>query len=197
MRYRRSVSFVTSAAVRSHLVRALEADLVGPYEELEELDRAPSRTYLTGFLVPALMLLDWRFLTVIGSYWPITFDKGILNTGLPYFTILALLIMVLLAVAGEPTESRRVLWRRRRVSCECGWLASAGALALGAVSVGLFALWLAAMARGSMTSPFAADAVRVGRAASVVALAAMVPFLWIVLAETLSRPPGPLEGPKH
>ena len=48
-----------------------------------------------------------------------------------------------------------------------------------------------------MTSPFAADAVRVGRAASVVALAAMVPFLWIVLAETLSRPPGPLEGPKH
>ncbi|MCA9677588.1 MAG: DISARM system helicase DrmA [Myxococcales bacterium] len=52
LRYRRSVSFVTSAAVRSHLVRALEADLVGPYEELEELDRAPSRTYLTGFLVP-------------------------------------------------------------------------------------------------------------------------------------------------
>jgi hypothetical protein len=38
--------------VRAHLVRALEADLVGPYEEREELDRAPSRTYLTGFLVP-------------------------------------------------------------------------------------------------------------------------------------------------
>jgi hypothetical protein len=43
---------VTSSAVRSHLVRALEAELVGPYAELEELDRAPSRTYLTGFLVP-------------------------------------------------------------------------------------------------------------------------------------------------
>ena len=41
MRYRRSVSFVTSAAVRSHLVRALEADLVGPYEELEELEELP------------------------------------------------------------------------------------------------------------------------------------------------------------
>jgi len=43
---------VTSSVVRSHLVRALEAELVGPYTELEELDRAPSRTYLTGFLVP-------------------------------------------------------------------------------------------------------------------------------------------------
>ena len=43
---------VTSSAVRAHLVRALEAELVGPYAEREELDRAPSRTYLTGFLVP-------------------------------------------------------------------------------------------------------------------------------------------------
>jgi hypothetical protein len=43
---------VTSSAVRAHLVRALEAELVGPYSEHEELDRAPSRTYLTGFLVP-------------------------------------------------------------------------------------------------------------------------------------------------
>ncbi len=150
---------------------------------------------LTGFLVPALFLLDWRFLTVLGGYWSVSFDKGILNTGLPYFSILALLILLLLAVAGDPAEGGRVLWRRRRVSCECGWLASLGALVLGAVSVGLFALWLAAMAKGTMTSPFAADAVRVGRAAVIVAIAAMVPFLWIVVAETLSRPPGPLSGP--
>ena len=43
---------VTSSLVRAHLVKALEAELVGPYSEHEELDRAPSRTYLTGFLVP-------------------------------------------------------------------------------------------------------------------------------------------------
>jgi hypothetical protein len=43
---------VTSSVVRAHLVRALEAELVGQYSEHEELDRAPSRTYLTGFLVP-------------------------------------------------------------------------------------------------------------------------------------------------
>ncbi len=43
---------LSSSEVRAHLVRALEAELVGPYSEREELDRAPSRTYLTGFLVP-------------------------------------------------------------------------------------------------------------------------------------------------
>ncbi len=42
----------TGSEVRAHLVRALEAELVGPYTDREELDRAPSRTYLTGFLVP-------------------------------------------------------------------------------------------------------------------------------------------------
>ena len=42
----------SSAAVRAHLVQALGTELVGPYGEAEELDRAPSRTYLTGFLVP-------------------------------------------------------------------------------------------------------------------------------------------------
>jgi hypothetical protein len=42
----------SAAAVRSHLVRALEVDLIGPYQEDERLDRAPSRFYLTGFLVP-------------------------------------------------------------------------------------------------------------------------------------------------
>lgn len=42
----------TSSSVRAHLVRALQAELIGPTTETEELDRAPSRTYLTGFLVP-------------------------------------------------------------------------------------------------------------------------------------------------
>lgn len=44
-----------SSAVRSHLVRALEADLVGPFDPArldETLMISPSRWYLTGFLVP-------------------------------------------------------------------------------------------------------------------------------------------------
>ncbi len=44
------------ASVREHLVRALQADLVGPYDPQgrtpEELPLAPSRWYLTGFLAP-------------------------------------------------------------------------------------------------------------------------------------------------
>lgn len=44
-----------TASVRTHVVRALEADLVGPFDPShpqEVLAIAPSRWYLTGFLVP-------------------------------------------------------------------------------------------------------------------------------------------------
>jgi hypothetical protein len=47
---------MTSAQVRSKLVEALRLDLVGPGVNLgdaqEALSQAPSRWYLTGFLVP-------------------------------------------------------------------------------------------------------------------------------------------------
>lgn len=47
----------TSAESRAHLVRALEADLIGPCDldrpdAVEELPLPPSRWYLTGFLAP-------------------------------------------------------------------------------------------------------------------------------------------------
>lgn len=46
----------TSAAVRRHLVDALRADLVGPFDAdpagAEVWDMAPSKRYLTGFLIP-------------------------------------------------------------------------------------------------------------------------------------------------
>lgn len=50
-----------SAAVREHIVRALHADLIGPFaldapddapQAREELPLPPTRWYLTGFLVP-------------------------------------------------------------------------------------------------------------------------------------------------
>ena len=47
---------MTAADVRDRLTRALRLDLVGPEPDesqiTEILDRAPSRWYLTGFLVP-------------------------------------------------------------------------------------------------------------------------------------------------
>ena len=46
----------TSVSVREHLVHVLREDLIGPDERsahaLETLTAAPSRWYLTGFLVP-------------------------------------------------------------------------------------------------------------------------------------------------
>ena len=46
---------MSSTAPREHLVAALEADLVGPFDASapeEVLTLAPSRWYLTGFLAP-------------------------------------------------------------------------------------------------------------------------------------------------
>lgn len=51
MRYSQTMS-ITASQVRADLVRALEVDLIGPSADDEKLDRAPSRFYLTGFLVP-------------------------------------------------------------------------------------------------------------------------------------------------
>lgn len=45
----------SSTAVRAHLLAALEADLVGPFDPEvpnEVLELSPSRWYLTGFLAP-------------------------------------------------------------------------------------------------------------------------------------------------
>lgn len=52
----RSWRAMSSVDVRGHLVKALEADLVGPFDPAapdEVLSLAPSRWYLTGFLAPA------------------------------------------------------------------------------------------------------------------------------------------------
>ena len=51
------MSSKTSAQVRSHLIDALQLDLIGPTPDdlvhaEETLDQAPSKWYLTGFLVP-------------------------------------------------------------------------------------------------------------------------------------------------
>ena len=54
----------TSLEVRNDLARVLELDLVGPSPghrlEREALDTAPSRFYLTGFLVPHEGHEDWK-----------------------------------------------------------------------------------------------------------------------------------------
>lgn len=56
---------ITSASVRAHLIDALQLDLVGPTPDdldhaAEILDQAPSKWYLTGFLVPYGAPLEQR-----------------------------------------------------------------------------------------------------------------------------------------
>jgi len=152
-----------------------------------------------GLAVPVLLLLDWKFLTTLGGYWHVSFSGGILNSGLPFFTVLAAVIVVFLTVAPTPVDPRDTLWRRHRIAGEAGWFGCLGTAVLGAVSVGLAIVWasrLATMGILGMMSPFGADALHVGKAADIVALAAMVPFLWLILIEGLGRPPRPAPPPR-
>jgi hypothetical protein len=141
-----------------------------------------------GLAVPVLLVLDWKFLTTLGGYWRVSFSGSLLNSGLPFFTVLAVLIILFLAIAPTPVDRRDTLWRRHRVAGEAGWFGCLGTAVLGAVSAGLFIAWLASLATIGMMSPFAADALRVAKAAYIVALAAMVPFVWLILIEGLGRP---------
>jgi len=149
-----------------------------------------------GLAVPVLFLLDWKFLTTLGGYWRVSFSGGILDSGLPFFTVLALVIIVFLAIAPTPVDQRDTPWRRHRVAGEAGWFGCLGTAVLGAVSAGLFIVWLASLATIGMMSPFAADALHVAKAAYIVALAAMVPFVWLILAEGLGRPARPAPPPR-
>ena len=149
-----------------------------------------------GLAVPVLLLLDWKFLTTLGGYWHVSFSGGILNSGVPFFTVLAAVIVVFLAVAPSPVDPRDTPWRRHRIAGEAGWFGCLGTAALGAVSAGLFLAWLASLATLGMMSPFAADALHVAKAAYIVALAAMVPFLWLIFIEGLGRPPRPARPPR-
>ncbi len=141
---------------------------------------------IVGLAAPLLVLLDWRFLTTLGGYSPVSFARGILNSGFPFFTVLALLMMVVLAVAAPAGEGDR-LWRRHGVIGKAGWLVCLAAALLGAVSSGLFLAWLAQIASGGMFSPLAADAVRIGRIANIAAIVAMIFLLWMIAAETVGR----------
>lgn len=182
------VGLLTGTVLRLILLGLFALSLVRP---VWRRSRSLGMPRIAGFLVPILFLLDWRFLTTLGGYWPVSFSNGLLNSGLPFFSILGVLILVLLATNKYPTEPGETMWRRHRVAGELGWLACLATVVLGAVASGLFLLWLSSMAQGVMLSPYAADSLRLGKAARIAALAAMVPFLWMLVAETLSRPARP------
>lgn len=138
-------------------------------------------------VVPLLLLLDWRFLTVLGSPWSISFDRGILNSQLPFFTILALALIVTLAIARTPSAVGDGLWGRHGIIGKLGWILAVVAALVGAASAILNIAWLAALASEGMSSPLMSYALRLGRVAAILCLAAMIPFVWIVARELLYR----------
>jgi hypothetical protein len=140
-----------------------------------------------GLLVPLLLLLDWRTLTAFGpSYIPVSFRLGLLDSGFPFFTLLALAIVIVLAAA-RPAAPGDPLRRRQGVVGRLGWAAALVAVVAGAAAGGLHLSWLAHVAAAGMTpSPAFARAAEAGRVAHIAALAATA-LLALTIPAALSR----------
>jgi hypothetical protein len=143
---------------------------------------------IAGLLVPVLLLLDWRSLTAFGlSYVPVSFGLGILNSGFPFFTTLAILIVLLLVIARAPAGGRDSLFRRHGTPGVLGWVATLVAAVAGAISTGLYLLWVQSVATVGMGSPLFAQAASAGRVAAIACIVAIVGQLWMILGEMLRR----------
>lgn len=159
--------------------------------------RAVGMWGVAGLAVPLLLLLDWRTLTAFGlNYVPVSFGLGILNSGFPFFTVLALLVAGLLVLAPDASGPGDSLWRRYGLVGQLGWLAALAAIAAGAVSTGLYLLWVRDIATVGMASPLFGQAAQAGRIASIAALVAVAGVLWMIVAEHLrqSQPVAPGEA---
>jgi len=144
---------------------------------------------IAGWLIPALLLLDWRTLTAFGlKYVPVSFGLGLLNSGFPFFTLLALLIVLLLVIARAPAGPGESLWRRHGIVGQLGWLAALVTVAAAAVSTVLYLLWVQSIATVGMGSPLFAQAAQAGRIATIAALIAMAGVLWMIVSEPARRP---------
>jgi hypothetical protein len=144
---------------------------------------------VAGFLVPVLLLLDWRSLTAFGlGYVPVSFGLGILNSGFPFFTTLALLIVLLLVIARSAAGRGDSLFRRHGTPGVLGWIATVAAAVAGAVSTGLYLMWVESVATVGMGSPLFAQAAAAGRVAAIASIVAIAGQLWMILMEMLRRP---------
>jgi hypothetical protein len=144
---------------------------------------------VAGFLVPVLLLLDWRSLTAFGpNYVPVSFGLGLLNSGFPFFTTLALLIALLLVLARSPVGRDDSLFRRHGIVGVLGWLGALAAAVAGAVSTALYLMWVQSVATVGMGSPFFTQASHAGRVAAIAAMVAIAGVLWMILGEFFRRP---------
>lgn len=150
--------------------------------------RAVGMWGIAGLSVPALLLLDWRTLTVFGlGYIPINPGAGLLRSGFPFFTALALLIVLLLVVARTSAGPGDSPWRRGGVVGWLGWLATVVAIAAGAVSTVFYLLYVRDLGVVGLGSPMFGRAIQAGHVGIIAALVAMVGMLWSLGVELVWR----------
>lgn len=185
-----AVSVLTGTLLRPILLVLLALALLRPSWRRARMIGLPAAV---GLSVPLLVLLDWKYLTTLGARWSFNFDLGIFNSGLPFFTILALLIIITFALSRTCTGPDDRLWRRCGMVGKAGLIAVLATILAAAVSAGFYVAWASNLGRGGgagflTVSPLLANGFRVGRAASIVSLAAMLGVLWIMVGELLHRP---------
>ena len=181
-----AISVGTGALLRPLILLLLALALIRPAWRRM---RAVGMWGPAGLLVPILLLLDWRSLTVFGlGYIPVSFGLGILNSGFPFFTTLALLIVLLLAIARPSAGRGDSLFRRHGTVGVLGWLATLAAAVAGAISTGLYLLWVESVASVGMGSPLFAQAASAGRVAAIACLVAIAGMAWMVVGELVRRP---------
>jgi hypothetical protein len=159
--------------------------------------RAVGMWGIAGLAVPVLLLLDWRTLTAFGlNFIPVNPAAGLLRSGFPFFTALALLIVLLLVVARTSLGRGDSLWRRGGIVGGLGWLATLVAIVAGAVSTTLYLLYIRDMATAGFGSPLFGQAIQAGHVGVIAALVAMLGMLWMIVAELVwRRPPAGLATP--
>jgi len=181
-----AISVGTGALLRPLILLLLALSLLRPCWRRM---KAVGMWGLAGFLVPVLLLLDWRSLTAFGlGYVPVSFGLGILNSGFPFFTTLALLIAFLLVLARSSAGRGDSLFRRHGTMGVLGWIATFAAAVAGAVSTALYLLWVQSVATVGMGSPLFTQAASAGRVAAIACLVAIAGQLWMILGEMLRRP---------
>lgn len=181
-----AISVGTGALLRPLILILLALALVRPCWRRM---KAVGMWGIAGLLVPVLLLLDWRNLTAFGlNYLPVSFGLGILNSGFPFFTTLALLVVLLLVMARSTAGRGDSLFRRHGVVGVLGWLAALAAAVAGAVSTVLYLLWVQSVASVGLGSPLFAQAAQAGRVAAIAAMVAIVGVLWMIAGELFRRP---------
>ena len=104
-----AIALVTSFYLRPVIVLGFLALMIGP---LMARMRALGLPGFVGLIAIWLLLLDVRYLMVLGAHWSFAFSIGAIYMELPAYLILALTLIAAMAVVREPQSEGDSLWQR-------------------------------------------------------------------------------------